>query len=106
MKLLLDECLPHKFRNHFPSHEVHTATWAGFGGLKNGALLKAAENAGYDVLISVDKGIPHQNDWQRRRVALINVRARSNDLCDLIPFVGAIAIALERIRPGEVVEIP
>lgn len=106
MKVLLDECVPHRFRNHFPTHEVHTAKWAGFAGLKNGALLRAAEGAGYDALITVDKGIPHQNDWRGRRVALINLRARSNDLCDLVPFVAEITAALLRIRPGEVVEIP
>ncbi len=43
MKILLDECVPVDLRNHIPEHEFHSVTWAGFGGLKNGRLLRAAE---------------------------------------------------------------
>jgi predicted nuclease of predicted toxin-antitoxin system len=60
MKILLDECLPIAFRHSFPDHEVHSAEWAGFKGMKNGALLRAAEDGGYDVLLTNDQGIPHQ----------------------------------------------
>ena len=56
MKVLLDECLPLDFRHSFSSHETHTAQWAGFKSKKNGELLRAAEAAGYDVLLTVDQG--------------------------------------------------
>ena len=61
MKILLDEGLPIDFRHSFPSHEAHTAEWAGLKARKNGDLLRSAEAAGYDVLLTVDQGIPHQN---------------------------------------------
>ena len=51
MKVLIDECLPHKLRLHLAKHEAVTAVYAGFGGLKNGELLDAAEAAGFDVVI-------------------------------------------------------
>jgi len=61
VKILLDECLPFDFRHRFPEHETHTsAEWAGFKGRKNGDLLRSAEAAGYDVLLTVDQGIPYQ----------------------------------------------
>jgi hypothetical protein len=56
MKILLDECLPLDFRYSFPG--AYTAQWAGLKGTKNGELLRAAEAAGYDVLLTVDQGIP------------------------------------------------
>jgi hypothetical protein len=40
-RVLLDENLPHKLRFAFPGHEAVTAVYAGFGGYKNGALLRA-----------------------------------------------------------------
>ncbi len=43
MKILLDECLPVDFRHSFPTHDAHTAQWAGFKGKGNGELLRAAE---------------------------------------------------------------
>lgn len=54
MKILLDECLPLDFRHRFPGHDAHTAQWAGLKGKRNGELLRVAEVAGYDVLLTVD----------------------------------------------------
>ena len=54
MKIPQDECLPLDFRHSFPSHDAHTAQWAGLKGKKNGELLRAAELAGYEVLLTVD----------------------------------------------------
>jgi hypothetical protein len=50
MRVVLDENLPHALRNHLLGHEVMTAAYAGFAGLKNGALLKAASDGGFEVL--------------------------------------------------------
>ena len=47
MKVALDECLPHRLRDHPPGHEVWTVRYAGFAGLKNGQLLDALEQAGF-----------------------------------------------------------
>jgi hypothetical protein len=58
MKILLDECLPLDFRLSFPQHDAHSAEWAGFKGMKNGELLKSAEAAAYDVLLTVDQALP------------------------------------------------
>jgi uncharacterized protein (DUF433 family) len=55
LRILLDECLPLDLRHSFPGHIVHTAQWAGLRGKKNGELLRAAESAGYDVLLTVDQ---------------------------------------------------
>ena len=106
MKILLDECLPLDFRHSFPNHDTHTAQWAGLKGKKNGELLRDAEVAGYDVLLTVDQGIPHQQFFAGRRLSVILVRPRTNRLEDLLPLVGAILQALETIQPGQTVAIP
>jgi predicted nuclease of predicted toxin-antitoxin system len=86
VKVLLDECLPIDFRHSFPSHEAHTAEWAGLKGRKNGDLLRSAEAAGYDVLLTVDQGISHQQPPANRRISIILIRARTNQLEDLLPW--------------------
>lgn len=78
MKIPLDECVPVDFRHHLQGHEVHTVRWAGFNGLTDGELLNAAEAGAYDVMLTVDKGIPYQN-----RLA---GRARSNRIQHLTPL--------------------
>jgi hypothetical protein len=106
VKILLDECLPLDFRHSFPDHEAHTAQWAGLKGKKNGELLLAAELAGYDVLLTVDQGLPHQQSSAGRKLSIMLVRSRTNQLEDLLLLVGVILNALKTIRPGQTVAIP
>jgi hypothetical protein len=56
MKLLLDECVVRDLKKDLVGHEVSTVVEAGFGGLENGALLRAASSQ-YDVLITVDRNL-------------------------------------------------
>ena len=66
MKLLLDECVDERLRRLFSGHDCHTAHHAGLAGLKNGLLLDAAEAAGFDVLVTVDRNIPEQQNLSAR----------------------------------------
>ena len=105
MKILLDECLPLDFRHNFPGHDAHSAEWAGLKGKKNGELLRDAERDGYEVLLTVDQGIPHQQNLAGRKLSIITIRSRTNQLEDLRPFVAAILNAMETITPGQTVSI-
>ena len=105
MKILLDECLPLDFRHSFPGHDAHSAEWAGLKGKKNGELLQAAELAGYEVLLTVDQGIPHQQNLAGRKLSIITIRSRTNQLEDLLRFVDGILNALETMTPGQIVPI-
>jgi len=61
MKLLLDECVVRDLKEDLIGHEVSTVVEAGFGGLDNGELLRAASSH-YDVLITVDHNLPFQQN--------------------------------------------
>jgi predicted nuclease of predicted toxin-antitoxin system len=74
MKILLDECLPLDFRHSFPNHDAHTGQWAGLKSKQNRELLPAAEAAGYDVLLTVDQGLPHQQSPFGRKLSIILIR--------------------------------
>lgn len=104
MKILLDECLPLDFRHSFP--DAHTAQWAGLKGKKNGELLRAAEAAGYDVLLTVDQGLPRDHDLTGRKLSVILIRSRTNQLEDLLHLLDPILQALRTIRPGQSVVVP
>ena len=105
MKILLDECLPVDFRHSFQAHEAHTAEWAGFKGKKNGELLACAERSGYEVLVTVDHGIPKQHG-SASSLAVILLQSRTNQIEDLLPLAPAILEALKTVRPGETVSVP
>jgi hypothetical protein len=105
VKILLDECLPLDFRHSFGGHEAHTVQWAGFKGRRNGDLLLRAELGGYDVLLTVDQSIPFQQVVAGRKLSVIVIRSRTNQLEDLVPLVDSILLAIARIQPGEALEI-
>jgi predicted nuclease of predicted toxin-antitoxin system len=83
MKVLLDECLPVKLRNHLSNHEVGTVKDMGWLGIKNGKLLAAAANAGFDVLLTVDAGMEYQQNPLQLPLAIVVVRVKSNAVQEL-----------------------
>jgi predicted nuclease of predicted toxin-antitoxin system len=105
MKVLLDECVPERLREHLTGHEIHTVRYAGFSGKKNGELLRLAEEAGYDVLLTVDQGIPYQHRMSGRRISIIVLRAPGNDIDTLKRMTAAAIRALTTIAAGEIIEV-
>jgi hypothetical protein len=73
---------------------------------ENGELLREAELAGYDVLLTIDHSIVHQQNLVGRRLSIVSIRSRTNQLEDLLPLVNAILKVLETISAGEVVSVP
>ncbi len=106
MKLLLDECLPRKMKFLLTGsgHYCETVREAGFGGKENGELLSLAEGK-FDVLITVDKSLKHQQNISNRRIGILVVRAASNDIDDIRPHLPEMLIGLQSIRPGQILEI-
>src|SRR5277367_938988 len=69
MKVLLDECVPRRFKRSLVGHDCQTVPEAGFAGKKNGELRSLAEASGFEVFLTVDHGIPYQQNLGGRRIA-------------------------------------
>jgi hypothetical protein len=52
-------------------HTVEEARSYGWDTLRNGELLDAAEGAGFDVLLTTDRNIGHQQNLTGRRLAIV-----------------------------------
>jgi hypothetical protein len=105
MKMLLDECIPRRFKNSFPSHDCRTAVEAGFAGRSNGELLCLAEKADFDALITIDRGLEYQQNLTERKITVILIRARSSRLDDLLPHVPQILALLPSVQPGKLARV-
>ena len=105
MRILLDECVPRRLRREFAGHDVRTVPEMGWSGKKNGDLLRAMAGDGFEVLVTVDQNLGHQQNLQAAGVAVVVLVAASTRLADLVPLVPAVQAALALIAPGEVVEI-
>ncbi len=98
MRVLLDENLPHKLRAHLAHHETATVAYLGWGGLKNGELLSAAENSGFDVFVTADRALEHQQSTTGRRLALVALSA--NNWPIIKHHVHKIAVAIDAAVSG------
>lgn len=96
MRLLLDECVPRRLKKDFAEHEVLTIEAAGFKGLRNGKLLREARER-FEVLITVDKNIEHQQNKSSLPVAVLILSANSNRYESLSPLISKALSALEQI---------
>lgn len=105
MKILIDECVPWKLGRHLVGHECEGVAKAGFSGKKNGALLILAEQAGFNVLLTVDQGIAYQQRLEGLRIALVIIEAQSNKMEALLPCVPACLEALRSVAAGSVVRV-
>ena len=101
MKVLLDECVDRRLGEHILGHDVKTVPEAGWAALKNGELLRRAEQS-FDVFITVDRHLPFQQSLSRYSIAVIVLRARSNRVADLRTLVPQLLEVLPAARPGEV----
>ena len=99
MRILLDECVPIQVRNALPDHEVASTQRMGWGGLRNGALLDAAEQARFDLLIVADKNLRHQQNLTGRRLAILELW--TNHRPTLERHFDRIRVAAETIQPGQ-----
>jgi predicted nuclease of predicted toxin-antitoxin system len=102
MKVLIDENLPRKLADHLPGHECRTVAECGWAGKTNGELLSLAEFE-FDVLLTLDKNVPYQQNLKLTHIAIVIVRARSNRIQDLLPVIPDCLVALRSIQPGQLV---
>lgn len=104
MRILLDECLPRRLKAHSVGHECRTVPEAGWAGKRNGELLGLAEG-GYDVFLTLDRGIEYQQNLSGRGIAVLIIQARSNRLEDLIERVQLCLAAMKQVQAGQVIRV-
>jgi hypothetical protein len=105
LRILLNECIDENLRHSFVGHECHTCRYAGLKGLANGVLLAAAEQAGYEVLFTVDKNMPHQQNLHGRRISVIVLDGRSTSFDDLVILMPEALAALDGLQAGQVLRV-
>ena len=99
--MLLDECVDRRLVGDIQGHEVKTVPEVGWAALKNGELLARAERE-FEAFVTVDRGLPFQQDLSRFSIAVIVLRARSNRVADLRALIPDLLATLPAAKHGEV----
>ncbi len=93
MRLLLDENLPKRLKTDFPNHEVFTVAEMQWTGKNNGELLKLMLENDFGALLTFDKNLQHQQNFQKFPITVFILTAPNNtykDLCALCPSINEI----------------
>jgi hypothetical protein len=98
MRILFDQNVPRALRNLLPGHDVRTAAEMGWSTLANGALIDAAEQAGFEAIVTADRNFRFQVDISTRNLA--GIVLSTNHWPTLQRGAAAILQALQRARPG------
>jgi predicted nuclease of predicted toxin-antitoxin system len=106
MRVLIDECAPRALKRHLASHgyECLTVQEVGWSGKQNGELLGMAESA-FDIFVTVDVNLGFQQNLAGRRISIVILHSSSNRLEDLEPYFPACRLAIEKVKPGEIVQV-
>jgi predicted nuclease of predicted toxin-antitoxin system len=104
MRVLLDECIPRKFKFSLAPLECQTVPEAGFAGKKNGELLGLAEG-NFDVFVTLDKGVEFQQNLADKKIAIVIIRARSNRLAHVQHHAESCLSAIQSIQPGQLIRV-
>ena len=104
MLILFDHSTPKGLICELPGHAVHTAQARGWDTLSNGALLDAAEEAGFELLFTTDRRIRYQQNLRGRRIALV-VLTGSTKWSRVRQHAERIAAAVASATPGSYAEV-
>jgi hypothetical protein len=97
MRILLDECVPWPMHKLLVGHECTTAQKRGWGGIKNGDLLRLAEGE-FDLFITSDQNLRYQQNLAGSRIAVLELS--TNKLRRIRAAASEIQSAVAAIQPG------
>jgi predicted nuclease of predicted toxin-antitoxin system len=105
MKLLLDENLPKRLKADFSAHEIFTVRDKGWNSKKNGELLELMLAENFDVLLTFDQNLEHQQNFERYPIAVFVLIAENNTYRILSELIENINSELEKPLPVGAIKI-
>lgn len=105
MLILIDESLPRQLRIALSGHDARTVAQMGWRGTRNGDLLRRAEAASFEALITADRGLEFQQNVARLGFGVIVLMVPTTDPEDVLALVPSIEQALGCITPGRVLHV-
>ena len=103
MKLLLDESVPRRLAASFTLRTVQERGWAGAG---NGLLLSLAARESFDGMITVDRGIEHQQNVSALPIPVIVMLVVRNRLPELQLLVPGVTSLLSQPLENRIYRVP
>jgi len=104
MLILFDNSTPRGLARFLTGHFVDEARSRGWDELSNGELIEAAEQPGFEMIVTTDKNIRYQQNLTTRKIALVVLEHSQWPMVKLV--ADKIAAAVNAANPGSYVEVP
>jgi hypothetical protein len=104
IRILLDQNAPLGLKRAFQQHEITQSDELGWGRLRNGELIRAAEEAGFVIMITCDRNVRYQQNLEGRRIALIELSG--GGWPTIRNHLDRILAAVEGAQPGSYTVVP
>ena len=101
MKILLDECVTRKLKQHLTEFEVRTVVEMNWSGLKNGELLSEAVTEKFDILLTIDKNIGHQQNVNNYKIAVVVLDAEKSKIDFLLRLLPEFKEQIDGFEAGK-----
>jgi len=103
MKLLIDENLPKRLKADFPEYYIKTVRDMGWNSKKNGVLMKLMLENGFSIMLTFDKNLQHQQNFEKYPITVFVLVAKDNAYITLKPLVSKIQAHLQvDLLPGPI----
>jgi hypothetical protein len=103
MRILFDQGTPSGIAGVLAGHQVTEAIERGWDKISNGELLKVAEAAHFDVLLTTDKNIRYQQNLTGQQIAIVVL---GNSTWRVVRrHLDRVALAVNAATPGSYTEI-
>jgi predicted nuclease of predicted toxin-antitoxin system len=87
MKILLDECVNKRLKFHLSGFEVYTVNEMKWCGVKNGKLMSLCADNQFDIVLTIDKNIIHQQNLEKYPVTIVVFDVSSSKMEELVLFI-------------------
>lgn len=104
MRILFDNGVPRGLARFLTGHSVEEARSRGWEELVNGELIDAAEQAGFNLMVTTDKNIRYQQNLKARKIALVVLEHSQWPMVKLV--AENILAAINSAEPGGYQEVP
>jgi len=87
MKVLLDECVTKRLKPYLQDFEVYTVLEMGWSGVKNGKLISLCVIHHFDILLTIDKNMAHQQNLENHSITIVTLNSLTSKLEELKLFI-------------------
>jgi len=98
MKILLDECVTKRLKNHLPEFDVFTVRKLNLSGIKNGKLMTYCVENNFDILLTIDNNLIYQQNLDKYPLTIAVLNCFTSKIEELITFLPSFKLQVDKLE--------